>query len=577
MMALGEAALQLPWLSPCAASLLALTKPPGAAVWSRVRHDPGCVLLVIRHALPPAAAAGLSLFPALLRDAAALEAARTYLENQADRTGWVNWDEPSVRPVYQAALACARLASHLAEQTDCGDPDNAWVGGLLAPLGWLAACAADPARAAEALEAWQRGREVLPGFDPAGVARRLARRWRLPAWLSAVVGYLGLPVDVARGLGADPELFQVVQLAVGLVEQRGCGLGLACGRPPAELLAALGLTRAEAEADCSGALGEARQCLAAFRWERPHALALLPELLRLAAENRRLGDLPVLERLQDDVDVLTGALHEQYAGEGERLEARKLSALVELAAGASHEINNPLAVISGQAQYLLKRIADGQTAGEPAICHLPYETVQRSLQTVVGQTQRIHQLLTDLLQFARPPAPQRALVDVDALVRDAAASVQGPAEERGVRLVCQGVPAPVALYADPAQLARALAALLRNAVEAAPAQGWAGVRVELARPGRLDFVVEDSGRGPPPDDREHLFDPFYSGRKAGRGRGLGLPTAWRLARQHGGDVRLVPSEEGVTRFVLSLPLAGAPEAAGGEPAPPSAAPKASVA
>ena len=53
--------------------------------------------------------------------------------------------------------------------------------------------------------------------------------------------------------------------------------------------------------------------------------------------------------------------------------------------------------------------------------------------------------------------------------------------------------------------------------------------------------------------RDHLFDPFYSGRSAGRGRGLGLSAAWRLARQHGGDVRFDAAAVGVTRFVLSLP------------------------
>ena len=53
--------------------------------------------------------------------------------------------------------------------------------------------------------------------------------------------------------------------------------------------------------------------------------------------------------------------------------------------------------------------------------------------------------------------------------------------------------------------------------------------------------------------RDHLFDPFYSGRLAGRGRGFGLPTAWRLAREHGGDVRFDRPVEGPTRFILSLP------------------------
>jgi len=68
------------------------------------------------------------------------------------------------------------------------------------------------------------------------------------------------------------------------------------------------------------------------------------------------------------------------------------------------------------------------------------------------------------------------------------------------------------------------------------------------------MIVEDSGTGPTQAQREHLFDPFYSGRQAGRGRGLGLPTAWRLAREHGGDVRFDSVSGGPTRFILSLPL-----------------------
>jgi len=87
-----------------------------------------------------------------------------------------------------------------------------------------------------------------------------------------------------------------------------------------------------------------------------------------------------------------------------------------------------------------------------------------------------------------------------------------------------------------------------------PAEGWAGVRLETPSADTVAIVVEDNGAGPPPQQREHLFDPFYSGRSAGRGRGLGLPTAWRLARQHGGDVRFVSLPDGPTRFVLSLPV-----------------------
>src|SRR5207302_4414792 len=130
------------------------------------------------------------------------------------------------------------------------------------------------------------------------------------------------------------------------------------------------------------------------------SLPLLPELLRLAADNRRLRDGPSLEALHQDVDALQSALQGQRAGEGERLQRLKLAALAELAAGAGHEINNPLAVISGQAQYLLKRlqISDCRfqiekptdTDRPPDFGGLKSE-ICGSLRTIVGQATRIHQ------------------------------------------------------------------------------------------------------------------------------------------------------------------------------------------
>ena len=70
---------------------------------------------------------------------------------------------------------------------------------------------------------------------------------------------------------------------------------------------------------------------------------------------------------------------------------------------------------------------------------------------------------------------------------------------------------------------------------------------------RVAFAIEDSGPGLSQTALEHAFDPFYCGRSAGRGRGLGLPTAWALARQNSGDVRHEPIGGGPTRFVLTVP------------------------
>jgi signal transduction histidine kinase len=601
--------MELPWLSPSAASLLALARAPAAAVWSEVRFDPGCVLLVLRHCAATHASSGLSFFPSLVRDPAVLEGAVQHLETvhggaEAGRchspfaarpsplSGFVDWSQPAAWPVYRASLTFAAVAQVLAERSGKCDPDNAWVGGMLASLGWLAAAAVSPDLTAACLgdaAFSQRPGAVQQqhwGLDHAGLSRRLCRRWQLPRWLAAIPSALGFTVATAKALGGDPDLFLVAQLAVRLVQQQNKGLHLAVGAPVTEIAAALDLSLDEIAAiEPLVSEFESKIENRKSKTENPATVPLLHEVLRLAAQNRRLTGAVVIDALEADLDVMHQGLEGQIAREEEHLRAQKLAALAEFAAGAGHEINNPLAVISGQAQYLLLHEAE-----------LPR---QKALQTIIGQTKRINHVLTDLMQFARPPRPQKKPVDVPALIREVAASLQELAGQRQVRLECQdmgsaplanggvgsGGPvngngvngdsanghgdrndhpatppggavthrAPFTIYADRQQLSTALTCLLRNAIEAAPPEGWASVRLEVNGPESLDLVVEDSGAGPGLAHREHLFDPFYSGRAAGRGRGLGLATAWRLAREHGGDVRFDIPPGGPTRFVLSLP------------------------
>jgi signal transduction histidine kinase len=586
MRALGEAATQLPWLSPCAASLAALARAPAAA-WLAVRRDPGAVLLIVRQTAPSLTSPALSFFPSLLRDPAILEGSLRFLAPVPGARGpesacFVDWNQPAVRPVYEASLSYAQLAFRLAAETGRCDPDNAWVAGLLAPLGWLAVCATAPTGAAACLEDPDLPRHPVRvqqsrwGLDQAGIARRLGRHWRLPAWLAAVVGHVGLPVEFAAPLGADPNLLRVVQLAVSLAQQRGARLHLPVGTGPDENAAALGLSAAAVAPESgwqkaengppglSGAAGASPS--EPLVWRAPTDVPLLRDLLELAADHLRARDVLALEQRDRDFDQLHYAFQQQCRGEAARLQEQKLAALAEVAAGAGHEINNPLAVISGQAQYLLGHLqaesqrlrAEGNLEEEDsplpsAFWPLPPGT-ERALRTIVGQAQRIHQLLNELMQFARPPRPQKQLVDAPRLVREVVTSLAGLAVERRVRLLGpEGETPGLSLYADPRQIRTALTCLLRNAIEAAPADGWAGVRLETPSPERLELVVEDSGSGPATSQCEHLFDPFYSGRHAGRGRGLGLSTAWRLVREHGGEVRYEGVPKGPTRFVISLP------------------------
>lgn len=543
--ALAAAATHLPWLSPCAASLVRLARAWTPSAWGEVRHDPGCVLLLLRQTHP---AIHVSLLETP-RKTAVLEGALRFLARPGP--GFVDWSEPSLRPIYRACFQQARLAEGIAQRSGCCGAEQAWVAGLLAGLGWLAIAAVAPGEAAACLDDPSfrdnpvRGQRQRWGLDQAALARRLARRWRLPSWLTATIGHLDLDADTARALGADPLLFRVTQVAVGLAQRQGGGLGLAvCGQTEA-IAAALGAPNLD---DLVRDLGD--EPAAPAVWDLPTDLPLLPELLATAAANRRLVSVPVLHQLEGEVDSLHQALQDQEQSEAARLQTKKLAALAELAAGAGHEINNPLAVISGQAQYLLKQMRNEEMAADDASLRISHAAFRTPLETIINQTRRIHDILAGLMQFARPQRPQKQAFDLGELLREAMAALRDQAAQQRVQMFCRELAEPIVLHADPRQIRTAVACLLRNAVEAAPPDGWAGVGVESG-PEHLDILVEDSGPGPA--QPEHLFDPFYSGRQAGRGRGLGLPTAWRLAQQHGGDLFYDPQAGRPTRFVLRLP------------------------
>ena len=557
MKTLGEAAIDLPWLAPNVASMTTLARSQLPSVWIQLRTDPGFVLLSAR-----VVESSSSL------DVALLEAV---LHHQPHfHRGFVDWNDPGPDIVWRACFRQAILASQLAEKVGC-DSQKGWIAGFLAPLGWLAVTAAGPCKIASHLEilrqntdtaAWQR---QAWGHDHTALARRLSRCWRLPVWLSSILGHLSLHTGIAERLGAEARLFQVVQLTVLLMQERQAGLGLSVGAELVDLLNALHLDAAEVAALADAAL---RENLPAQAWHAPAKHALLPDLLRLALQIRRQNDAAWIERLQQELDQLQEAFVQQCADEKKRLQTLKLSALAEFAAGAGHEINNPLAVISSQAQYVLKQMDWLDAPAEEIENVREYldslrAKIAPSLQKIIDQTQRVHAILIDLMHFARPSAPKLQVISVRSLIREVADSLQSLAQQRKVKLIASEMDHDEDIQADLAQVRTAVSGLLRNAIEAAPADGWAGVRTEKRAQGSIDLIVEDNGNGPCPTIREHLFDPFFSGRSAGRGRGLGLPIAWRLAQQQGGDVCFDGIHSGVTRFILSLPLAAIPVYANG--------------
>ena len=340
------------------------------------------------------------------------------------------------------------------------------------------------------------GADAAPGRelgDPAAASARVATRLGLTEFVVATLATLGLELADAVALGAPEVLARAVRAALNA--------------------------------------GHATVTL-------PHAEPIdrkrLIQLLEVAADARREFSRGPERR----GELAIARLAEVRANFGVEVRDAKLAALGEFAAGASHEINNPLAIIRGNAELMLKHETDAER--------------QRQLRTIVLQTTRVHDLLQGTRQFARPPVPRRTVVDIAALVGGVLEHHQLDAARKDVALSVVPPPGVVYVSADCGQVTQAVSHVVKNAWEAAPPGGWVRVSVVPAAT-EVTLWVDDNGPGPTGDAVPHLFDPFFCGRDAGRGRGLGLSIAWRLARQNGGEVDYAPLSGGPTRFRMTFP------------------------
>jgi len=253
------------------------------------------------------------------------------------------------------------------------------------------------------------------------------------------------------------------------------------------------------------------------------------------AEHRLLYLLRMQSRLDELQERFDATLHQE-----------KLASMVALAAGAGHEINNPLGSIAGRAQLLLRDERDPER--------------RRALAKINTQAFRAHEMIADMMLFAEPPAPKRKPVELVDIVDQVLGEFAEQLEDRSIEVEWRGKyeeleQAPT-IEVDTAQIAVAISALVRNAVEAISDSGRISVSLryeQQAESAWHTFTIRDDGPGIDAATRQHLFDPFYSGREAGRGLGFGLSKAWRVITAHNGQIE-VESEPGHgAKFIMRLP------------------------
>ncbi|MBU0728425.1 MAG: HDOD domain-containing protein [Proteobacteria bacterium] len=224
--------------------------------------------------------------------------------------------------------------------------------------------------------------------------------------------------------------------------------------------------------------------------------------------------------------------------------SHRLATVGRLAAGAAHEINNPLTIISLNIQ-ILERMLAKQKDEQP-------EIVDR-LKIISEQEERISKIIQDLMGYARPTEPQFCQASVGNIINKVLSVIGDRVSMKDVKVENQ-IPEDMAMVmVDPLQIEQVFMNLMINANHAMPAGGKIILSAEI-NDGLVNVIVADTGEGISKENLGKIFDPFFTTKKEGEGTGLGLAICHSIVEHNGGYMR-VKSEVGVgTTFIIALPV-----------------------
>jgi signal transduction histidine kinase len=215
--------------------------------------------------------------------------------------------------------------------------------------------------------------------------------------------------------------------------------------------------------------------------------------------------------------------------------ADRLATIGQIAAGAAHEIRNPLTSIRSTIQYLKKKNTDTDQ--------------EEMLGELMGEVDRIDEIIHGLLSFSKPVQPQKEQVELEALLKQVLTLTASMARKNRVEVQFQPPNESVVTRADPSQLKQVFLNILLNAIQAMKEGGRLTIHMECIEKGEekkkqiyYRFRFQDTGCGISDENLEYIFDPFYTTKK--EGTGLGLSISYGIIQQHGGEIEVASTTKG---------------------------------
>jgi signal transduction histidine kinase len=239
------------------------------------------------------------------------------------------------------------------------------------------------------------------------------------------------------------------------------------------------------------------------------------------------------ERLRRQADEL----------EQQLIASGRLVSLGEITASMAHEFNNPLGIILGFAEDLMKSTPAG-------------DAIHRPLQIINDEARRCKRIIQDLMDYARPRATNLSPTKIDDVVSKTLSLVENRLYKQKIKLKTEIAPELPRVRADYQQLEQVLVNFYLNAIDAMPRGGELSVSAEARHTDRDQSVVltiSDTGIGIEEEALPRIFQPFYTAKKT-RGMGLGLPICQRIVKNHGGRIEVESRVGEGTTFKIVLPL-----------------------
>ena len=241
---------------------------------------------------------------------------------------------------------------------------------------------------------------------------------------------------------------------------------------------------------------------------------------------------------------LNTRIEAQRSAENRLIQAAKLAAVGEMAAGIAHELNNPLTTVTGFSELVLEE--------------LPLDSAYRSdLEMVSREARRASDVVRRLLDFSRQGEHTRIRADLNEVVNDVIALTRHLIQTNSVNLILNLDNELPWVSIDHNQMKQVLLNLIHNALQAMPKGGDLLVTTNTAKREDRDWVimaVKDSGIGILPADQDRIFEPFFTTKGDRGGTGLGLSVTYGIVTDHGGSIEISSEPNKGSTFAVWLPI-----------------------